>query len=33
MEETVISLRNITKTYIMGAEELTVLHGVNVEIL
>ncbi|CAN5499850.1 ABC transporter ATP-binding protein [soil metagenome] len=33
MDETVISLRNITKTYIMGAEELTVLHGVNVEIL
>ena len=33
MEETVISLRNITKTYIMGAEELTVLHGVNVEIM
>lgn len=32
MEESVISLRNITKTYVMGAEELTVLHGVNVEI-
>ncbi len=32
MEENVISLRNITKTYIMGAEQLTVLHGVNVDI-